>query len=291
MTLDQRLAEAATHVAGQVDPPEVDLGLVRAQARANHRRTVALAVAAALVAVGLAGIPLLAAGRGSAAPQPAVSPRSGIIKALRATDCATQHCLRPGTYGIGLGLNSGRSLRATLTVSTGGWDAFRWDHQIARIDDAGTVVLGVYQPFGLAGPEPCATEGATRRLAPGATIDDFAALLSTIPRFAVVDGPREVSAFGQDARYLKVRADPLSCPADAGPDRWYNLAHIYGGEGAEPDGSVDIRPGRPVVIEFWVLQVGLKPVIVEARLEGRPDDAMVEELDRVRESITFGPRQ
>ena len=47
MSLDQRLTEAARHLAEQVDPPEVDLGAVRRRARANRRRTVALTVAAA----------------------------------------------------------------------------------------------------------------------------------------------------------------------------------------------------------------------------------------------------
>ena len=56
--------------------------------------------------------------------------------------------------------------------------------------------------------------------------------LATLPQFAVVDGPRALRAFGRDTRYLKVRADRVSCPA--GPGMQYNLADIYGGDGSQP---------------------------------------------------------
>lgn len=62
MTLDQRLARAAHHVADTVTVPEVDLAAVRSTARANQRRKVALAAVAAVavvvVGVGVAGAAL-----------------------------------------------------------------------------------------------------------------------------------------------------------------------------------------------------------------------------------------
>lgn len=51
MTLDDRLSSAARHVADGLVPPVVDLDSVRFQARRNNRRTAALSVAAAVVAV------------------------------------------------------------------------------------------------------------------------------------------------------------------------------------------------------------------------------------------------
>ena len=120
-------------------------------------------------------------------------------------------------------------------------------------------------------------------------MDDVVRLLTTLPQFAVVDGPRALRAFGRDTRYLKVRADRVSCPA--GPGTQYNLADIYGGDGSEPViGDSDIDPGRPVLIEFWVLELEGKPIVVEARQEGIPDDAMIRGLDQLRESLTFGFR-
>ena len=291
MSLDQRLADAARHLAEQVDPPEVDLEAVRSHADASRRRTVALAVAAAVVAVGLAASPLLAAGRGTAAPQPAVSPRSEIIRTLpRNSNCAVDQCLKPNVYGIPLGRNSSlQTPRARLEVQSAGWDA-RWDeHRISRGNAEGAVVLSVYQPHALAGPQPCGEdEGASRRVAPDATMDDVVRLLTTLPQFAVLDGPRALPAFGRDARYLKVRADRVTCNAVRGAH--YQLANIYWGEGLEPDGESGIEPGRPVLIEFWVLELEGKPIVVEARQEGRPESAMIDQLDQVRQSLSFGIR-
>ena len=73
--------------------------------------------------------------------------------------------------------------------------------------------------------------------------------------------------------------------------RQYQLADIYWGEGEEPGGESAIEPGRPVLIEFWVLEAGGKPVVVEARQEGAPGAELVRQLDRMRESLTFGNRQ
>ena len=290
MSLDQRLADAARRVAEQVDPPEVDLELVRSRAHANRRRTVALAVAAALVAVALAGIPLFAAGRDTTAPQPAVSPRSELICTLPHADCATRLCLKPSVYGIPLGRDAaGRRVRAKLTVPTAGWEG-AWDgHRISRASAEGAVVLSVYQPAGFAGDQPCDQDVMTTKVATDATMDDVVHDLTALPQFAVVDGPRARPAFGRDTRYVKVRADRLSCPPVRGAQ--YLLADIYWGEGEESGGESAIEPGRPVMIEFWVLEAGGKPVVVEARQEGAPSAEMVRGLDRLRESLTFGNRQ
>jgi hypothetical protein len=59
----------------------------------------------------------------------------------------------------------------------------------------------------------------------------------------------------------------------------------------EPDVASHIDPGQQVLIEFWVLTIEGKLVVVEARQEGNPGDAIVQELDKVRESLTFGHRQ
>ena len=290
MNLDQRLSDAARHVAEGVEPPEVHLDAVRSRARANRRATVALAVAAAMVAVGLVGIPMLAAGRDTTAPQPAVSPRSDIIRTLRDSDCATDRCLKPAYYGIPLGLDqSGRRLRARMTVQVGGWEANGGLHRISRADAGGAVVLSVYQPHEFAGRQPCAEDGATRKVAPHTTVDDVVRLLTTLPQFALVEGPRALPAFGRDTSNLKVRANRVSCSAAGGAQ--YDLAHIYGGEGQEPDWVSHIDPGQQLLIEFSVLTLEGKPVVVEARQEGNPGDAIIQELNRVRESLTFGHRQ
>lgn len=289
MNLDQLLTDAARHVVDRVDPPEVDLEAVRSRARANHRRTVALAVAAALVAIGLAGTSLLASGRETTAPQPAVSPKGQIVLTLRNTNCVAGRCLQARAYGIPLGRDAaGDRLRAKVTVPTDGWEG-TWDgHRISRASAGGAAVLSVYQPHGFAAQQPCGQD-VTTKLATEATMDDVVHDLTTLPQFDVVDGPRARPAFGHDTRYLKVRANRLTCPSLRGAR--YQLADIYWGEGEESGGESAIEPGRAVVIEFWVLETGGKPVVVEARQEGAPGAALVHQLDQLRGSLTFGIRR
>ena len=86
--------------------------------------------------------------------------------------------------------SSGHRLRAKLTVPTGGWEAARDQHRISRANAEGAVVLNVYQPDGFAGAQPCEPEGHDARVAPDATMDDVVRLLTTLPQFVVVDGPR-----------------------------------------------------------------------------------------------------
>jgi hypothetical protein len=68
MTLDQRLSDAARHIADGLVPPAVDLDRVRAQARSNRRRAASLAVAAVVTTV--VGVTTLVDGRATSAPPP-----------------------------------------------------------------------------------------------------------------------------------------------------------------------------------------------------------------------------
>ena len=251
--------------------------------------TVALAVAAAIIAVGLAGIPLLAAGRDTTAPQPAVTPRSEILRTLRDSDCAAGRCLRPNNYSIPLGQRlSGERLRARMTVRGEGWEAEGWLHRVSRADAGGTVVLSVYQPHEFAGPQPCEPDGATRGVAPDATVDDVVRLLTTLPQFAVAEGR------ARSRRSAVPHATCRSGPTDSAALRsmrgttWRTST---GGTAFEPDFESHIDPDQPVLIEFWVLELEGKPVVVEARQEGTPTEALIQKLDQVRESLTFGIRQ
>ena len=84
MNLEQRLADAARHVAEQVYPPEVDVGAIRSRSHANQRRTLAATAAAALLTLALAGIPLLTTGRDTTAPPVAPRPTGRAVPGRRA---------------------------------------------------------------------------------------------------------------------------------------------------------------------------------------------------------------
>ncbi len=70
MTLDQRLTDAARHVADGVVVPEVDLDAIRSLAHTKRRQSVAVAVAAVVVAILVTGTAVLS-GRDASAPEPA----------------------------------------------------------------------------------------------------------------------------------------------------------------------------------------------------------------------------
>ena len=131
-----------------------------------------------------------------------------------------------------------------------------------------SVTLSVYRPHDLATPDqPCGE--ATTAVAEDATARDLAAQLAALPQFRVVSGPTALPAFGRDTQYLVLEADGLACPPAEGAQ--YNLADIYGGAGIAPGGDSDVDLGQPVRIRFWVVDLGGRAVVVEARQEGRPN--------------------
>lgn len=289
MTLDQRLTDAARHVAQHLDPPEVDLEAVRSRAHASRRRAAAIALTAAVATAALVGRPLLDS-TDSTAPRPATSPTIGVIRTLGDTSCDMGQCLEPGTYAVELGRGaSGQRWAAALTVREENWESDGFQHRILRQSGSGAVVLNVYRPYELAGDRPCDAEGATTKVEPDDTVDDVAGLLASLEQLEVVDGPRVLKAFGRDARYLQVRADRLSCPGVA--DTQYNLADIYGGDGVGVGGDSDVEPSQSVQIQFWVVDLDGRPIVVEARQEGSPDEATVLGLQQLRDSVTFVMRR
>ena len=71
MTLDQRLTDAARHVADGLVVPEVDLDAVRSDARANRRQRVAIAVTVVVAAIVVTGTAVVSS-RDASAPEPAL---------------------------------------------------------------------------------------------------------------------------------------------------------------------------------------------------------------------------
>jgi hypothetical protein len=287
MSLDHRLTEAARHVAERVEPPEVDLGAVRGRARANRRRTGVLTVAAAAVAVALAGVPMLAGGRDSTAPRPATSATPESVSLLYDAPCEPKACLTPGLYAIRLGYAKDGTtlLDAQLRVPSPGWRSNGFQHNLWMDEDHGGVTLSVYRPHVLASArQPCGE--ATTSVAEDATARDVAGQLAALPQFQVVSGPTPTPAFGRETQYLVLETRALTCPRIEG--KQYNLADIYGGAGTDPGGDSDLDPDQPLRVRFWVVDLGGRPVVVEARQEGSPSHDLVARLDQLRATLTFG---
>ena len=168
----------------------------------------------------------------------------------------------------------------------GGWDAEGYVHRVSLTGMGGSVVLNVYQPYDLAGPDPCDADGASVRV-DARRHDGRGGAPPRLPARSSRwwTGRAPLTAFGREARYLQVVADPVTCPPVDGVQ--YNLADIYGGDGRSVGGDSDIDPAQRVLIRFWVVDLAGKPVVVEARQEGDPEQVLVDRLDQVRESVTF----
>ena len=293
MNLDEDLRTTLVTESERREPPLVDLAGMMTRGRARRRRGTVLRVGMVAAVVALTGGVAFALAQGDrAAPEPVAPPTPDATPLL--TGCAADGCVEPGSYRVRLGADEDAfPVRATLTVEADRWGPYGAEPTTNRISQPGTtgaVVFTVYEPTALAGPRPCDAED-TRELAPGASVDEVARRLARLPQFDVVGGTTQVPAFGHETLHLQVRADRIRCTEQQGGDKeglaQYNVADIVKAQvpGAWEDS--DIYPGQPVLIDFWVLDVGGHNIVVESRQEGSPTKQMIEQLDQVRGSLTF----
>ncbi len=291
MNLDEDLRTALVTESERREAPLVDLAGMMTRGRARRRRRTVLRVGMVAAVVALTGgVAFALAQDDRAAPEPVAPPTPDATPLL--TGCAVNGCVEPGSYRVRLGADEDAfPVRATLTVEADRWGPYGSEPTANRISQPGTtgaVVFTVYEPTAFAGPRPCDAED-TLELAPDASVDDVAHRLARLPQFDVVRGTTQVPAFGHETLHLQVRADRIRCTEQQGGDQeglaQYNLADIVKVPPAWADS--DIYPGQPVLIDFWVLDVGGHNIVVESRQEGSPTKEMTEQLDQVRGSLRF----
>ena len=180
-----------------------------------------------------------------------------------------------GTYRLVVGADtSGALIEADLTLEGAGWAAGDYPVLVGERSYAG---FGVYQPFRLAAGTGCVEDRSTGDL--GETALDLAARLAGLPRSTVLEPPAPTRAFGHDALHLRLRVD-AECAA------WYRVADAArGSRGITYSAPGSSSPG--VVIDFWVLDVGGRPVVVDQWRNADAPAGLVERAAAARESITF----
>lgn len=301
MNLDEELRTTFASESERLEPPGVHAHDILARGRLRRRRRTTLkagAAAAVIAVIGMGAFGFTRADRTSTLPAIPPTPTTAAADTARTLptwDCGASQCLNAGTYRVGLGIgDDGKSLRGELVVPWSDWASDGFLHRIWKESSAGSVVLNVYEPKALAGPQPCDAE-KTVDLAPGATANDVARRLSDLPQFTVAEDPTVVPAFGREAIHLRIQADRLRCePPVVGGQ--YQLAAIHGGDGlgtwadrlpTRSEGESTLDPGRRVVIDFWVVNLDGQNIVVEARQEGSPTTATVTQLDQVRQLVRF----
>ena len=301
MNLDEELRTTLVSEAGRREAPGVDAHgiLARGKLRRRRRTTMQVGAAAAVLAViGMGAYGLTRADWTSTLPARPSTPTTApapIVQILGDSDCSAGWCLEAGTYRVGLGIgDDGKSLNGELHVPSSDWASDGFLHRVWKKSGAGSVVLNVYEPQALAGPQPCDAD-KTVDLGPSATANDVAGRLSELPQFTIVEGPRVVPAFGRETIHLRIQADRLRCEPPGRGDQ-YQLAAIHGGDGLGtyadlipkvPQGDSTLTPGGRVVIDLWVFDLDGQNIVVEARQQGSPTATTVKQLEEVRKSVRF----
>jgi hypothetical protein len=137
--------------------------------------------------------------------------------------------------------------------------------------------IAVYQPIVLGGGTGCLADNATTQV--GDTPQSIAEQLAQLPRSTVLNPPRPVQALGRPAVHVRVRINN-DCGADV-----YRVAVTTerGGHGI----SYGDDSTKNIVVDFWVMDVGGSPVVVETWHEDDASSRLMQEIAHTFESVTF----
>lgn len=272
MSLADELRATLTREADQRSTPLPDLGrLIGGGRRRRRRRTVlrsCVAVAAVLACAAVYGVST-SEPTGSRSDHVATRP-----SAVPTMDGDRPQLTAGGTYRVVVGKNAtGETIAADFTVRGDNWIGGDY----ARVSDGSgaNAGFGIYQPRLLAAGSGCLEDHTSDALP--TTSDGLAALLTALPRSMVVQPPTGVAAFGHPAVHVRMRVD-----VDCG-QTYYRVAEAPGGSRGISYGI----PDQDVVIDFWVLALGGRPVVVDLWHSVNASSELVESAADARDSISF----
>ncbi|WP_439939630.1 hypothetical protein ACS3YM_08520 [Nocardia sp. N13] len=272
MSLADELRATLTREADQHSTPLPDVGRLIGGGRRRRRRRTALRSGVAAAAV-LA----CAAVYGVSTSEPTGS-RSEHV-ATRPSPVPTMDGERPqltdgGTYRVLVGRTAtGEAIEADFTVQGDNWVGGDY----ARVSDGNgaNAGFGIYQPTALAAGSGC-LQDRTSMVLP-TTPEDLAAMLAALPRSSVLQPPATTTAFGLPAVHVRMRVD-VSCA-----QTYYRVAEAPSGSRGISYGMVD----KGVVIDFWTLGLGGRPVVVDLWHSINASPQLVQRAADARDSISF----
>ena len=279
MSLEEEMRTTLHHEADARTVPSPDVAglILRGRARRRRRNVVRLGVgvvATVLVGATAFGIVTLdPRADGELASEPRPSPQA----TLETWSEDGRAILDPGTYRMFVGRDSaGAWISADVTVDGPHWKD--GDFPIVSDQYAGTYAgFGAYQPVVLAAGTGCKDDVTTPVV--GKTPDRLAEQLAGLPRSTVLQEPARTELFDRPATHLRLRID-VDCPG------YYRVAHSAVG----PRGITYLPIGATavnVVIDFWVLDVGGVPLVVDQWHNVDAPSGLVDQAREARESITF----
>jgi hypothetical protein len=272
MNIDQQLRAALSQEAEMQNAPEPDVdrlisgGRLR-QRRRNLARVGAAAAVAVLVAGGVYGVVKASSGTDAGPakpPSPTQSPQPYPHDA---------GSLQPGTYRMLVGNGvTGVAIDADLTLDSSDWQNSNYP---LVSDGTSYGAVAIYQPLALAAGTGCLNDRVNDSL--GHTPQAVARQLTRLPGSTVVQAPTPVQAFGRDALHLQSRITP-----DCGKGVYRVAMTLHSGHGISYG-----EPVKPVVIDFWVLDVRGTPVVVDTWHQVGSSSQLVDEIARTRDSISI----
>lgn len=283
MNLDEELRGTLTREAERRTAPPPDIvGMIGGGRVRRRRRSVVRlgAVAAATVLVGSAAVGILQADLADLA-----DPGTGPGPAGTRADSSTPEPLPDGgvplrsgvTYRLPIGTDaSGGAIEVDLAV-----DGMNWQNSgfpVVHYAYATFAGFGAYAPSALADGTGCLRDRTTSDL--GDTLQELATQLTELPRSTVLEPPTATEVYGRTALHLRLRVD-VDCPMYyrvARTSRGSDRGITYSGAGPNPES---------VVIDFWVLDIGGTPVVVDQWRDNDAPRELVDMATRARESITF----
>ena len=281
MSLDDQLRDALNLEAEMRDVPQPDLQGLISGGRARRRRRNA-------ARIGIAAAVAVLVGGGSYGVTQLDSESSGVPEI---TDEPTQppttpSSLRdgrppePGTYRIFVGRDADvEVIEADVTLEGPGWSSSSGYPLLS--EGRSRAGVGAYQPSAVAGRSGCTSSWEAypqQTRDAGETPGDLAQQLARLPRSTVLQPPAPTEAFGRDAIHLKLRIDD-NCPV---PESY----RVVDGRGISYS-----NVAKEVVIDFWVVDLGGAPVVVDMWHQAGSSAQLVDRVARARDSISFVPAE
>lgn len=275
MTLADDLRATLRHEADQRPTSQLDLERLIGGGRRRRRRRTALRTCVASAAV-----VALAAVYGVSTHDPTQSKSEHVASRPSAPPLMNgdRPAIAGGPYRVLVGVGAtGERISADFTVRGSRW----LGGDYARVTDGNgaNAGFGVYQPTALAAGSGCSQGRPASDVA--TTPEGLATQLAALPRSTVLREPSSTSAFGQTAVHLRLRID-VECRTG-----YYRVAEAPGGSRGisySPSGM----PSADVVIDFWVLDLGVpRPVVVDLWHDVGASPALVRQAADARNSISF----